>query len=360
MTTAAGATITLPSAAGLSDNGYTFEGWNISQTPANTKTYAAGNTVTLSADTTFYATWVIPGGPRYAALGDSYSTGLGVVTSGSSGWSWVFDNSENELGGTNSDDCYRTTQGWPRLLANDQGYWLPDAGWVACQSDVMSDITPSLAASEGPSHPSNAPQDAALSASTQIVTLTIGGNDVGFAAVGQACILAVNDSCSASIASAQAIVNDQSPVVGGTFTLSHGLSAVYQDILAKAPNAMIYVLGYPNPISTDPAHLCLYSTSDGSAADAQSAWTLLTSLNQTIAKAVAATGNSRIRFVDPNAGDSQFAAHNLCSSTPWVNRVQVSLSSGSAAGLPSLHPNLAGNQEYARMAEEGINGTIGN
>jgi len=284
----------------------------------------------------------------YVALGDSYSTGLGVFST-SGGLQWAFDPSESLSGKANADGCYRTTDGWPRLLASsDPTLSLADADFVACSGALMSDITPSLASVEPRAHSNNAAQDTRLNASTQVVTLTVGGNDMGFAAVAEACVPFIGGSCSGHITSAQAIVDGKAPVVSGSVLLSDGLQQVYRDILAKAPNATIDVMGYPNPIAANPTQTCLYSASDGSPVDARNVYLLVGSLNQTIHDAVTAVGGGRIHYVDPNAGDSQFVSHGLCSSDPWINRISAS------AILPSVHPNLSGNQEWARLAQEAI------
>ncbi|HSW78005.1 MAG TPA: hypothetical protein VLG36_04360 [Candidatus Chromulinivoraceae bacterium] len=96
----------------------------------------------------------------YVAMGDSFSSGEG--------------NSPFEYGTDipNVDTCHQSSVAYPRLLQNDASLNLGTTAFVACSGATTSAITSA--------YNNEVPQAAALSNSTQKVTLTIGGNDVGF------------------------------------------------------------------------------------------------------------------------------------------------------------------------------------
>ena len=88
---------------------------------------------------------------KYVALGDSYSSGTGTRT---------FYESK----------CQRSVYAYPSLVAASKGYSL---NFRACSGAKVADVT-SL-------------QLSALSASTAYVTISVGGNDAGFADVMTTC-----------------------------------------------------------------------------------------------------------------------------------------------------------------------------
>src|SRR5215213_248496 len=85
--------------------------------------------------------------PSYVALGDSYSSGTGIR-------SYLSD-------GTT---CQRSTYAYPSLIAAARGYAL---NFRACSGAKIPDVTTS--------------QLGALGATTAYVSLSVGGNDAGFA-----------------------------------------------------------------------------------------------------------------------------------------------------------------------------------
>lgn len=76
----------------------------------------------------------------------------------------------------------------------------------------------------------------ALSASTSLVSVTAGGNDVGFADVMQDCVLSGEATCINSVNNAVSQMNNSLP---------GSLDSLYDGIRARAPQAQVVVLGYP-------------------------------------------------------------------------------------------------------------------
>jgi lysophospholipase L1-like esterase len=142
-------------------------------------------------------------GARYVALGDSYSSGVG---SGS----YTGD----------SGNCLRSTLAYSQLWANSHA----PASYVsvACSGAKTTDVS--------------ANQLSALSATTTLVTITIGGNDVNFSGVMEDCVLYSTSTCVSEVNTAE---NQARTALPGL------LDTVYNGIRAHAPNARVVVLDYP-------------------------------------------------------------------------------------------------------------------
>jgi lysophospholipase L1-like esterase len=213
----------------------------------------------------------------YVALGDSYSSGVGAP--GTSGL------------------CMRSPQGYPRLWVNT--HQVSSFSFAACGGAVTDDVRNF--------------QIWALNSGTDSVTITIGGNDVGFASAMITCTLGSTASCLDAI--------DEGREYGSS-TLPGDLDATYAAIRARAPNANVYVLGYPRLFeeSSCPGGLSLTKRrAINQAAD---------ELSGIIAGRAGAAG---FTYVDVRGA---FAGHGICASSPWINAFSLSLS--------SYHPNAAG------------------
>ena len=116
--------------------------------------------------------------PTYVALGDSYSSGVGTR-------SYIND-------GTS---CSRSVYAYPALIATARGYAL---NFRACSGAKVADVTNT--------------QLSALTSTTNYVTLSVGGNDAGFADVLTECAQpAWMSDCNGAIDRAQSIVNNTLP-----------------------------------------------------------------------------------------------------------------------------------------------------
>ena len=100
-------------------------------------------------------------------------------------------------------------------------------------------------------------QVSALSASTTMVSITIGGNDAGFSSVMETCALSLTSTCLNAVAAAEAFVADQLPA---------RLDQTLQTIRADAPSATVIVLGYPDLYDLSNSGTCIgLSTKDRTA-----------------------------------------------------------------------------------------------
>jgi lysophospholipase L1-like esterase len=172
--------------------------------------------------------------------------------------------------------------------------------------------------------------DAALK-SADLVTLTIGGNDVGYVEALAICIIG---DCNTP-----AFEQQKASLIDST---EPKLEAVFRAIAAKAPRARIFVLGYPQLFPAE-ASLQACPALAVFAGEQDMLRRLGTRLNDTIASAASHAG-SRVRFV-PVA--DRFAGHEICGSKgPWLNAI-VRGTSGAGIDAGSFHPNLGGQSGYA-------------
>jgi lysophospholipase L1-like esterase len=219
---------------------------------------------------------------RYVALGDSYSSGLGAGFMISS-----------------SGACARSTKAYSRLwdLAHHPAAYKS----VACAGATTSTVI--------------ATQLAALSRATTLVSITVGGNDAGFATTIKTCVLHPGGQCTAAIQAAAAKIRAQLP---------GKLNNVLRDITGAAPNARVVVLGYPTLYGA--SRFCLGL----SAADRSDLNQAATQLDAAVKAAAGRAGDT---FADPRAA---FAGHSICDASPWLHSVSIMYIS------QSFHPTATG------------------
>ncbi|WP_181359294.1 SGNH/GDSL hydrolase family protein [Streptomyces sporangiiformans] len=219
----------------------------------------------------------------YVALGDSYSSGVGA-------------------GGyiASSGDCKRSTKAYPYLWA--AAHSPSSFHFTACSGARTSDVVANQLGPLGPG--------------TGLVSLSIGGNDAGFADVMTTCVLQSEQSCIARINTAKAYVDS---------TLPGRLDTVYSAISAKAPAAQVVVLGYPRFYKLNGS--CVAGLTEGERSAINNAADYLDSA---IAKRAADHG---FTFGDVR---STFTGHEICSGSSWLHSVNW-LNIGE-----SYHPNAAG------------------
>jgi len=204
----------------------------------------------------------------YVALGDSYSSGVGAGSYiGSSG------------------DCDRSTKAYPYL-------------WAAAHSPSTFDFTACSGARTGDVL---ANQLTPLSTGTALVSISIGGNDAGFADVMTTCVLQSDSSCLARINTAKAYVDS---------TLPGQLDNVYSAITTRAPNARVVVLGYPRFYKLGTTCLGLSETKRKAINDAADY------LDTATAKVAADHG---FTFGDVR---TTFTGHEICSGSSWLHSVE--------------------------------------
>lgn len=221
--------------------------------------------------------------PVYVALGDSYASGTGTRSYLSDGTS-----------------CQRSTRAYPSLIAAARGYAL---NFRACSGARIGDVT--------------ATQLSALTPATNYVTISVGGNDAGFADVLTECALpGWASNCNGRINTAQTYI---------TTTLPAALSTLYADIRARAPYAQVVVVGYPRIFNGEDCNALTWFSPTEEAR-----------LNQTAdlinARTAAAATAAGFAFADPT---SAFVGHAVCDNPEYLNGLSYPISE-------SYHPNVAG------------------
>jgi hypothetical protein len=154
----------------------------------------------------------------WAGLGDSYAAGP------------LIPNQQlNPLG------CLRSDRNFAHLAAASLGRSLAD---VSCSGAKTDDMTAPQDVTPGPANP---PQFNALTADTQIVTLQIGGNDIGFTSILQNCATA---NPFAHPCRDKYVVNGRDTLADKIAATAPKIAAVLQGIHARSPNARVFVVNY--------------------------------------------------------------------------------------------------------------------
>ena len=207
---------------------------------------------------------------EYAALGDSYSSGVGTADYYS-----------------NSGSCDRSPESYAALW--EAAHTVSAFDFAACSGAKTTDVLNN--------------QLSGLSAGTNMVTITVGGNDAGFSSVMTTCVESSDSGCQTAVNNAENYVRT---------TLPGLLDNTYAAIRAHAPNATVYVLGYPRFYQIPGS--CILGLSNAKRGYINGGADVL---DTTIA--TEAGKQSGFHFVDVR---NAFAAHEICSSsTAWLHSV---------------------------------------
>lgn len=205
---------------------------------------------------------------HYVALGDSYSAGVG--TTGSSG------------------TCGTSPQAYPALYA--AATKPVSFTQAACSGATTADV--------------RSTQVSALTSATTLASITIGGNDVGFSAILEACVLHSTSTCVAAVNSAETYARS---------TLPGLLGSTYASIRSHAPNAHVVVLSYPLFYDLGPWFCLGLSSTDHRKLDEG-----IGVLDGVIQTAAAAAG---FTFADVR---SAFTGHEICDGgSSWLHSLNI-------------------------------------
>ena len=203
----------------------------------------------------------------YVALGDSYSSGVGTN-------SYTLDSS-----------CKRSTYAYPYLLSRQRPN--TSLSFVACSGATTADVMNE--------------QISAVNGTTDIVTITVGGNDLGFTGIIAAC---VRFNCNATLNSTRATADA---------TLTPKLDTVYAAIKGRAPGATVVVLGYPRLFSGSGC----FGTLGISASERANANLLADEIDRVTGLRAAAYG-----FTYESA-TAAFTGHAVCARPAWLNGLKI-------------------------------------
>ena len=246
---------------------------------------------------------------RWIAAGDSFSSGEGAP--GSSGL------------------CGRTDQAMaPRaqaLLAGevDVAAFVHVACTRAVIDQVLDQVRGAAATSRGV--PFN------------LVTLTIGGNNVGFATVLVQCVGPFG--CGAH----------EDELIGRAGALTAELVPVYKEILGElARGGALVVVGYPN-LFADPAGWSDERCAGVSKSDAAMIRRVAAEIDLRIADAAKQANVTYVPMIDA------FKGHELCGSQEtWINGLTSGLTNGTLRPTSAFHPTGAGQQAEAEVLAKAL------
>lgn len=247
---------------------------------------------------------------NYVSLGDSYTAGPFIP------------NPVLPLG------CLKSDHNYPHLAAPSIGLPLRDPSCSGAKTDDMTN--PQNVDPDGP----NPPQFNSLDASTTVVSLTIGGNDIGFSEVAQSCITLnpFSSPCKSKYAP-----GGKDQLAERIEATAPKVAAVLQGIHTRSPAAKIYLLNYP-AIFPETGSGC-WPQMPISFTDAPYLRATEQRLNSMLATQAAANGATLVNWYNASIG------HDACkgTSTRWVEP----LVPGSPAA--PIHPNKAGMQGAANV-----------
>jgi lysophospholipase L1-like esterase len=254
---------------------------------------------------------------RYVALGDSFTAGPLIP---------------NQL--LSPLGCLRSDQDYPhevqRALAFDQ---FAD---VSCSGADTGDMTSEQGVWPGP----NPPQFDALTTGTSVVTLGIGGNDIGFSGIIQDC---ASFSPFGSPCRDEFVVNGVDQLAVRIQQTAPKIAAVLQGIRQRSPAAEVFVVGYPT-ILPDRGFGC-WPSMPIAWADVGYLRNTHKALNAMLAQQALANGATYVDVYTPSIGRDACAS----SGTRWV---EPFIPANAAA---PVHPNARGMDGMAAVVVGAVN-----
>lgn len=245
---------------------------------------------------------MIPKGSTYVSMGSSYAAGAGI--------------GPKQTG--SPERCDRTTNNYASLVAANFGLNLVD---VSCGGATTAHIL-------GPWN-ELPPQINAIGTSTRLVTVTIGGNDLGL--VGW--LFASSCRLGASVLPGPCRTASE-PADIDFDTVSRNIRRISQVVHARAPQARLIYVQY---LTVNSAHPCpLEAVSQEDAIIAKRIARRLAAVTKTAAR----EGGAEVLETDVLS-----RAHTPCSQQPWSHGFYKSYQQG--FGAP-WHPNAAGHAAIAR------------
>jgi len=252
---------------------------------------------------------------HYVALGSSYAAGPGITPVADAG-------------------CARSGRNYPHQLAAALGSDLVD---VTCSGATTADIlSRSQRGFDGRTVP---PQIDAVTAETDLVTVTIGGNDLGLVggmlagSCGPALAQAAPAVAAPATAACAAVTGGpKSPAPADYTALTHALTEIVGAIRERAPRAGILLVQYL-PVLDQDADLCPAIALDPSAAT-----TARHTYDGLLAATRAAAATTGVTAVDLPGADR----HTACAADAWTDGFHRPTADDPARVISSYHPNLAG------------------
>jgi lysophospholipase L1-like esterase len=243
-----------------------------------------------------------PAGARYVAMGSSFAAGPGIAP---------FEASAPAR-------CAQSTRNYAHQLAAKRGLALTD---VSCSGATTANVL-------GPWGELPAQIDA-VTPETRLVTLTVGGNDIGYIGglIGASCRSRGEKVCQAEMTATEA----------DYAALKTAMMRLASEIKARAPKAKIVFVEYPAVLP--PAGVCAATPLAESTADAARIKAArLVAITREVARA---SGAIALAISDLSTG------HDACATQPWMAGYP-------APGAAPYHPNLTAMTAIAEALDKAL------
>ena len=295
------------------------------------KTPATNSPTISTTSPTSPASTTAPGNGPYVALGDSYTSGPNIPSQATS----------------TPAGCDRSDRNYPSLVAEQLALKPADFRDMSCTGATIADLTSTQSTDNGV----NRAQLSALSDETRLVTIGIGGNDIGFSSLIKQCVKSgvLYYAMGSGKYTGVAAPCREEYVSGGTDeiqqridTAGDRLASALARIKDRAPQAEVYVVGYPAILPPTAANC---GRELGLApADVPFLHKEAQSLNTTLRERAAAAGAVYVDTYKPSVG------RDACSdrTTRWIEPM-IPL-----APAAPVHPNARGERGMADAVLDAI------
>ncbi|WP_414169997.1 SGNH/GDSL hydrolase family protein [Streptoverticillium reticulum] len=259
----------------------------------------------------------------YVALGDSYAAGAGVPSQ-------------------SAGLCMRSSRNYGHMVAETLKREAATSSYkdVTCAAAKVDALTTTQT---DVGIPVNGPQLDAVTRDTGLVTLTIGGNNLGTSALGFVDVVATCAALSVTNPFGAPCRDHYGDTLDKRLdAAAPQLAAALQRIHAKAPRAKVLVAGYP-AVLPDDARTCLFKM-PATTGDLTYLRSVIGKLNDMVSTTAVANGAAYVDTLSATKG------HDACSSDRWIEGI-----------LPtkpalSLHPNATGERVMAEAVLKALRG----
>ncbi|MFE3505292.1 SGNH/GDSL hydrolase family protein [Kitasatospora sp. NPDC059160] len=280
---------------------------------------------------------------KWAALGDSYTAGVIEAT--------------GDLTAP-QDGCARTTGSYPELIRRDLGA-LVDLHNASCSGATSPDVStnkqsplgrplPPFGSDPDAPYPPVPPQIDVVDPASDVITVSTGGNDLGFGQILKDCIelgathLGLGTPCKDKY---------DAQIPGRLDQLRTDYTAMLTALRTKAPSARVVTVGYPHLIPEDAAR-CQYGSllQFGTFTPGDLGWardSILKPLNLAIQQTSSAQQDTYVDLYPGSAG------HSVCDPDHWLDGVLTSIIPLKYA---LVHPNAKGQKFAAAQVESTLLG----
>ncbi|MGW3288144.1 SGNH/GDSL hydrolase family protein [Streptomyces sp. NPDC001002] len=238
---------------------------------------------------------------RYVALGDSYTAGPNIPTQVDA-------------------NCARSDRNYPSLVAADR------------RGTVLKDVSCSGATTEEmwKAQGTNGPQLNAVQRDTDLVTVQIGGNDIGFSTIIGTCAKLSSTDLAGNPCQKYYTSSGTDQLVLNILNTAPKVTRVLRAIHAKAPHARVLVVGYPDLLPDDGSGC--YPSAPFAAKDFPYLRDTGKRLNLMLRLVAAVNGAEYVDTYKPTIG------HDMCKAPAdrWIEPLQP------ASPAAPAHPNAKG------------------